>query len=256
MRNGLLTVIFIFSFSILYGQNSNGISRKKSYDRKGYFPFSLHIRGGLTQFYGELNEQDMQGIAGISLERSFNKNLALNFDYTAGKLGGEKTAFFNSYFVNEYNTLELTAKWNLTEQFSRLEPGNTHFYLYGGIGLIYFSANAFAIDDNRLLRFTNSKLSARNPLFLRWGPAKGPVGIKKTHEGILPLGTSLDFLLFNCFKMGIDYRFYLVRTDKMDATSGHRLINPEEGDSYSDTPNDKFSFLSVFLSYRFKGKKH
>ncbi|GGC03890.1 hypothetical protein [Dyadobacter sediminis] len=256
MRNGLLSVIFIFSFSVSYGQNSNGISRKKSYGRKEYFPFSVSLRGGLTQFYGELNAQDMQGMTGISLGKSFNKNLALHFDYTAGKLGGEKVAFFNSYFINEYNSLELTAKWNLTEQFSRLEPGNAHFFLYGGIGLVYFSANAFAMDDNRLLRFTNSKLSARNPLFLRWGPPKGPAGIKKTREGILPLGTSLDFLLFKCLKTGIDYRFYFVRTDKMDATSGRRLLNPEESNSYSDTPNDKFSFLSVFLSYRFKNTRH
>ncbi|KAA6440200.1 hypothetical protein FEM33_06230 [Dyadobacter flavalbus] len=256
MRKGLFFIVFIFSFSISYGQKSNGISRKKSYDRKEHFPFSVSLRGGLTQFYGELNEQDMQGMAGISLGKSFNKNLALTFDYTAGKLGGEKAAFFKSYFINEYNSLELNVKWNLTEQFSRLEPGNAHFYLYGGIGLVCFSANAFATDDNRLLRFTNSKLSARNPLFLRWGPPKGPAGIKKTHEGILPLGTSLDFLLFKSLKMGIDYRFYFVRTDKMDATSGRRLINPEESESYSDTPNDKFSFLSVFLTYRFKGTKH
>jgi hypothetical protein len=238
-----------------YGAFSNGISRKKSYHRKAPRPFSVTIRGGLTQFFGELNKQDMLGMAGISVGQAFNKQVALHLDYTAGKLGGEQTAFFNSYFINEYNTLELTAKWDLTEQFSSLEPGPVHFRLYGGVGLIYFSANAFDLDNDKLLRFTNSNLSARNPLFLRWGPPHGPTGIKKTREGMLPLGTSLDYELLRNWRVGIDYRFYFVRTDKMDATSGRRLINPEEGESYSDTPNDKFSFLSVFLTYHFKGLK-
>lgn len=260
MHKLLLSVTFSLIMGVLYGQtdfrykpSSNGISRKKSYNRKQPLPFSISTRCGLTQFFGELNDQDMQGMAGISFGRSVNKQVALHLNYTAGKLGGEQLEFFNSYFINEYNTLELIAKWDLSEQFSQLEPGPAHFWVYGGLGLIYFSGNAFDIDNNKLIRFTNSTLSARNPLFLRWGPPHGPTGIKKTREGILPLGTSLDYELLRNWKVGIDYRFYFVRTDKMDATSGQRLINPEEAESYSDTPNDKFSFLSVSLTYRFKG---
>jgi len=233
---------------------SNGISHKKSYNRKHNLPYFISFRTGLTQFFGELGDQDMQTMAGLCIGRSFNKNLALQIDYTAGKLGGEKTDFFNSYFINEYNTAELSIKWNLTEQFNRLEPGNLNVTVCGGLGLIFFSSQAFDIDDNRLLRFSNSKLSARNPLFLRWGPPKGPPGIKKTREGILPLGTSVDYRLLEHWKLNFEYRFYFVRTDKIDATSGRRLINPEEADSYSDTPNDKFSFLAVSLRYQF-GKK-
>ncbi|TLV00148.1 hypothetical protein [Dyadobacter luticola] len=231
--------------------STNGISSKKSYIRKDSHQYSLTFRGGLTQFFGELGDQDMRSVIGVSLGKNFIKNFALHLDYNAGKVGGEKQAFFNSYFINEFITIECLAKWNLTEQFNRLEPGPVNFFIYGGLGQIYFSANAFNIDDDKLLRFTNSQLSARNRLFLRWGPAKGPTGIKKTREGILPLGTCLEYeLLPNC-KLGIDYRFYFVRTDKMDATSGRRLINPEESDSYSDTPNDKFSFLSLSLTCRF-----
>ncbi|NIJ55665.1 hypothetical protein [Dyadobacter arcticus] len=231
--------------------SSNGISSKKSYIRNEKLPFYFILRGGLTQFFGELNEQDMRAMTGISLGKSFNKNLAIQLDYTAGKVGGEKIQFFNSYFINEYNTIECIVKWNLTEQFNRLEPGPVNLFLYGGIGQIHFNANAFDIDTDKILRFTNSQLSARNPLFLRWGPAKGPIGIKRTREGILPLGTSMNYEMFPHLRIGLDYRFYLVRTDKMDATSGARLINPEESTSYSDTPDDKFSFLAIFLTYRF-----
>lgn len=236
-------------------RSSNGISRKKSYDRSARHPGFINVRGGLTQFFGELNDQDMHSVAGISAGWAFNKQFAIEADFDAGKVGGEKAAFFNSYFVNEFNTLECIVKWDLTEQFNKLEPGPAHVWLYAGIGQIWFSANAFGLDDNKLLRFTNSELSARNPLFLRWGPPKGPAGIKKTREGILPVGTSLDYDLLKKLKIGLDYRFYFVRTDKMDATSGWRLTNPEESDSYSNTSDDRFSFLSVYLSYRFGSSK-
>ncbi|MCE6988986.1 hypothetical protein [Dyadobacter sp. CY323] len=246
-----LTTLFVNAQRSWRKPSSNGISMKKSYNKKEKLPHSLTFRGGLTQFFGELNEQDMHGTTGIGFGRAFTKNVGLQLDYTAGKTGGEKLPFFNSYFVTEYNTLEGIVKWNLTEQFNRFEPGPVNWFVYGGVGQIWFTSNAFDIDDNALLRFTNSKLSARNPLFLRWGKPKGPVGIQKTREGILPLGTCIDYELLPKWKIGIDYRFYFVRTDKLDATSGQSLANPEESTSYSSTPNDKFSFLAVFLTYRF-----
>jgi hypothetical protein len=212
-------------------RSSNGISDKKSYNRRAAQPYFLNLRCGLSQFYGELNAQAMHGI------------------------GGEKMDFFNSYFVNEYNSAECLVKWDLSEQFSEREPGPVHIAVYAGLGQIWFSANAFDLDNNKLLRFTNSGQSARNPLFLRWGTPKGPKGIKKTREGILPLGTSVDYALLAKLKITLEYRFYFVRTDKLDATSGRRLINPEESESYSETPNDAFSFIAVSLQYHLGQRK-
>ncbi|OJV15183.1 MAG: hypothetical protein BGO21_04865 [Dyadobacter sp. 50-39] len=236
-------------------RSPNGISNKKNYDRRSIRPYFLSVRCGLTQFYGELNAQAMHGVAGVSAGWSFNKQLAVQFDYHAGSIGGEKRAFFNSWFVNEYNSAECVVKWDLSEQFCNQEPGPAHFSVLAGLGQIWFSANAYDLDNNRLLRFTNSRQSARNPLFLRWGHPKGPAGIRKTREGILPVGTSVDCALLEKLKIAFEYRFYFVRTDKLDATSGRRLINPEESESYSDTPNDAFSFLAVSLRYQFGRKK-
>ncbi|SKC15767.1 outer membrane beta-barrel protein [Dyadobacter psychrophilus] len=256
MRQYLLGTLLLVAVSVVNAQtrrvaSTNGISQKKVYDRNDYLPFTLSIKTGITQFFGELNEQDMRGVSGVSIGRAFNKNVSLHLDYHSGKLGGQKSAFFNSWFVNVYNSAELTAKWNLTEQFNQFEPGKASFSIYGGLGIIHFNAHAYDLDNNQLLRFTNSPLSARNPHFLRWGRPKSLAKIKKTREGILPLGTSLDYKLLKHWKIGLDYRFYFVRTDKLDATSGMRLINPEESESYSDTPNDKFSFIAVTLAYRF-----
>jgi outer membrane protein OmpA-like peptidoglycan-associated protein len=214
-------------------------------------PYSVTVRGGLTQFFGELNEQDMQSMVGISLSRKVQRAFTMSLDFTAGKVGGQKVDFFNSYFINEYNTINLLTKWDLTEQFGRYDDQRVHYSIYGGIGLMMFSAEAYDLTSNELVRFTNSELSGRNPLFLRWGNPRGRSGIKKTHERTVPLGFNIDYRLARAWNLGLDYRFYLVRSDKVDATSGRRLINPEESDSYSDTPNDKFSFLSATITYRF-----
>ncbi len=192
-------------------------------------------------------------MVGISVMKQVRPALSLGVDFTAGRLGGEKKDFFNSYFVTEYNTIELLARWDLTEQFNRYLTSNRfHAGIYGGLGLMIFSANAYDLSTDKLVRFSNSAVSARNPLFFRFGPPSGPLGINKTHERIIPLGVMFDYRITDHWRLGLDYRFYMVRSDKVDATSGRRLINPEEADSYSDTPNDKFGFLSVGLSYRFR----
>lgn len=215
--------------------------------------YSVAVRGGLTQFFGELGDQDMKTMVGVSIMRQIVPALSLGLDFTAGKLGGERKDFFNSYFTNDYNTIELLARWDLTKQFSRNAKSNRlHIGTYGGLGLMIFNANAYDIDTEKLMRFSNSAASGRNPLFFRYGPPSGPPGITKTHERVIPLGLMFNYQLTEQWRLGVDYRFYMVRTDKLDATSGHRLMNPEEADSYSDTPNDKFSFLSVGLNYRFR----
>ena len=251
----LLRFSFLFIISLTASGQTKKITSKKVYVRQSGFSrelshYALGFRAGLTQFYGELNEQDMKGLIGFSLSRDIGKKAAVHFDYTAGKIGGQKSNFFNSYFVSEFNTFELLGRWNLSEQFRGRERGDFDFSLYGGVGLMVFNSNAFDLDTDKLVRFTNSELSARNPLFLRWGRPKGPAGISRTNEGILPLGMTLDYFLLDNWKLGVDFRFYLVRTDKVDATSGQRLVNPEESESYSDTPNDKFSFLAVTITHR------
>lgn len=261
IRKFLQLIVFI---SICFSANAqNRSSWKQAYEKykngnsrqKIISPYSLTVRGGLTQFYGELGQQDMPAMYGVEINRAFNKTLSLSLEYSMGKLGGQEVSFFNSYFINEYNAIELLAKWNLTEQFVPDNDGEFNINIYGGLGLMMFSANAFDIKTNNLLRFTNSKTSARNPLFLRWGKPHGKWGIKKTNERIIPIGASFDYKLFEKLIFGFNYQFYFVRSDKVDATSGMRFINPEEADSYSKTPNDKFSFLALSMTYKFSGSQ-
>jgi hypothetical protein len=237
LLSGLVSIVFAQKPR---SSQSNEVSR-----------FSLIAKGGLTQFYGELNEQDMLGSYGLECSGRLSKGIFLNLSYSAGKIGGQKMTFLNSYFLTEYNAVEMNARWNLTKQFSRNKDDMFDVSVYTGIGVIFFNSNAYDLDTGELVRFSNSEFSKRNQLFLRWGNPRGRAGIKKTHERIIPLGSAFDYNLTQRLKIGMDFRFYFVRTDKLDATSGQRLINPEEADSYSDTPNDKFSLLSVTLTHCF-----
>ncbi|TDB69138.1 OmpA family protein [Arundinibacter roseus] len=226
----------------------------KSLTRRVLTPYSVTVRGGLTQFFGELNTQDMQFMGGISLTQHVNPAFSMSLDFSAGKIGGEKIEFFNSYFINEYNSIELLARWDLTEQFSRYDDNKLHVGLYGGLGMMYFTADAYDLTTGQLVRFTNSDVSGRTPLFLRWGNPRGRIGVKKTRERTIPLGLTFNYHISPSWQVGLDYRFYFARNDKLDATSGRRLISPEEAQSYSDTPNDMFSFLSVALTHRISVK--
>jgi hypothetical protein len=248
----ILTVLLTVSWPA--GAQSRGaFARSKSAVKKSPQNEPSRIffsaRGGLTQFYGELNEQDMKGSYGIGIHARVTKGVALGLDYSAGKIGGQKASFFNSYFVSEYNAAEFTARWNITKQFSKKKDDLLDVIVYTGVGIMFFRANAYDIGTEELVRFSNSETSKRNQLFLRWGNPRGRAGIKRTQERIIPVGTMLDYNLTNRLKIGLDYRLYFVRTDKLDATSGQRLLNPEEEESYSDTPNDKFSLFAISLTH-------
>jgi outer membrane protein OmpA-like peptidoglycan-associated protein len=255
MLRTILLVVFLVGASFLglaqVPGPSLGTDALEVLTERQLSPYSVTIRGGLTQFFGELREQDMQSMVGVSITRQMQRGFSMSLDYTAGKVGGQKRDFFNSYFINEYNGLDLLARWNLTEQFSPNRESRLHTSVYGGLGLMMFSADAYDLTTGELVRFTNSAVSGRNPLFLRWGNPKGRLGIRKTNERTIPLGFNLDYQLARAWQIGMDYRYYFVRTDKLDATSGMSLENPEESTSYSDTPNDKFSFLSLTLTHRF-----
>ncbi len=223
--------------------------------------FGVTVRTGPTFFWGELKDRNIRSATGIGLTATYfrTSSLSLGVDVHYGTLGGEKKAFFNSGFRTHYYAVEAVQRWDIGAFLSREEDNPYHLHLIAGIGLAFFRANAYDLDTGERIRFSNHPAnSARTPLFRRWGPPQGPPGIRQTRERLIPVGMVFDYDLTPCWKAGVDLRWYFARTDKLDATSGYRLLNPEEADSYSDTPNDCFSQLTVSVGYRFlrrRGRK-
>lgn len=228
---------------------------QRAFSSRPLSDYSVSLRGGLTQFYGELNRQDFQSVVGLGLTRRVMRSLFVGLDYSEGKLGGQKEEFFNSYFLSDYRSLELLGKWNLSEQFFGNQDDKVQVTAYTGVGLMMFSSEAFDLTTGERVRFTTSLYSRRNPLFLRWGKPRGSRPIRTTNERVIPLGVHLNYQVGRAWELGFEYRFCFVRSDKLDATSGFSLLNPEESTTYSDTPNDRFSFLSLSMTYRFRMKQ-
>jgi len=252
MLRRYLFVFYLLLIAVSAQAQVPSIASENNFPSRELSPYSVVVRGGATQFFGELNTQQMKFLGGVGLIRHITPTLNMSLDFTTGQLGGKKEAFFNSYFVNKFSSVELLAGLDLIDQFDRFDrTRRLNLTAYTGIGIMYFSSNAYDLTTNERVRFTNGPNSGRNPIFARWGSPQGNVGVSKTHERTVPLGLMLGVRLSQTWMLGVDYRLYLARTDKLDATSGRRLINPEESNSYSDTPNDKYSFLSVSITHRF-----
>lgn len=257
LRNILLTFSLLLTGLVAVAQGRISVQEseeKQNLTVRELSPYSITLRGGLTQFFGELNTQDMRFMGSASINAHVLPAFTMGLNYTRGQIGGEKEEFYNSYFLNKFSVLSLIGHWDLTEQFSNYVDDKLHIGVYGGIGMMYFSANAYDLTTNELVRFTNSDVSGRTPLFLRYGSPKGRPGVDKTHERTVPLGITLNYQINRSWQIGLDYRFHFARNDKLDATSGRSLANPEEALTYSDTPNDKFSFLSLALTHRLSHK--
>lgn len=234
-----------------------GLYTEKKYQRP-LSRFSLAASGGLTQFFGELHEQDFKGIltAGVGYEMQEQWHLYLGI--SKGQLGGLERHHFQSVFESRFHQVDLLVKYNcIKKQKSWHDEKPFHFGLLAGLGLMRFHSEAYDANTGELLRFTNSANSARNPLFVRWGTPRGDRrGIRYTNERAVPVGIWMNMPVSRNLQAGVELRYYFVRTDKLDATSGMRTVNPEEGESYSDTPNDKYSFAAFTVTYRFLKNVH
>lgn len=222
--------------------------------QKTLSPLSVTFRGASTQFWGELNDRNFNTSLGFGLRAHLKDAEAFSFglDFSAGRLSGEKKAFFNAGFVNRFSSVELIPEWDIVRAIRRDPEERLALNLYAGIGLSFFSAEAHDLATGERLRFTNHpENSGRTPHFKRYGPPKGKTGVRKTRERIIPTGVAAAYSLSKTTSIGFDLRCHFARTDKLDATSGMRLINPEEADSYSDTPNDRYSSAALFIRYRF-----
>ncbi len=225
---------------------------------KDLVPLSVSARGSATQFWGELNRRNTSRAwgGGVQAHLKDAEAFSLGLDVHTGRLTGRKKKFFHSYFIHDFVSVEFIPRFDIIRSIRRDPEQKVSLNLYAGVGLTLFSADAYDLDTGERVRFTNDpEKSGRNPLFQKYGTPKGKIGIRKTHERIIPVGAAISYALSKGVGAGLDIRYYLARTDKLDATSGMRLTNPEEAESYSCTPNERYSTLTVFMNYRFLRNK-
>jgi hypothetical protein len=222
--------------------------------QKRYLPLAIELSGGATQFWGELRQRNTNGVYGAGLSYTLQNSQAISFglEVQQGQLSGREHSFFNSRFANRNSSIAILSRWDAIRGLTWNPENRASLQLYVGIGLMKFSAQARDLQTNEIVRFTNhSTNSGRTPLFRKYGTPTKTGGITQTNERAVPFGITPAYRLTKSLTIGLDLRANCVRTDKLDATSGYNLSNPEEAESYSNTPNDWFSTTTVVLNYRF-----
>lgn len=286
MKNSIFTFLLVCVSLTLFAQKTKPTSTYPTNELGEYFQpgsWQIYAKGGLTQFYGELNSQKMSGLYGVGIEKRILPFMSLALDFEGGNLQGSKKDFYNSRFRTDFGELNLLAKINFTKLFSRRSiedktekdyfdkrgtsdktrwvrvPKNAfkrmNLSAYAGFGAMRFNAVAYDLNTGAVQRYTSLKGVTGAHTKLGTYEANSESGIYYTRERTIPLGIELSYLLSEKVSVSLDYRVTLVQNnDKVDATSGKNngIIgngnDPNSGpNTVSSTANDAWGYVGIKL---------
>ncbi|GAB3339080.1 hypothetical protein GCM10027299_51730 [Larkinella ripae] len=217
-------------------------------------PASLAIRAGLTQLFGDLNDQVSTPFAGASLMIPITKTVSVELPVDVGMLQAQQDEFYHSASKARFIQGAVVGSVNLVEWF-RKDNKLVEIRPYAGAGLLFFRAEALDLITGKLQRLTNNENSHRTRDGIE---TRGKPGVKRTHELVGVLGLRGSTALARRISVFGDVRFNLVRTDKLDATldNNNQVMQPgtpafTEGNHYGKNTHDKWGYAAVGLNFYF-----
>jgi OmpA-OmpF porin, OOP family len=239
--------------------------------------WSLTMRGGMSQFYGDLRTYDFLPLtttdqvpgewgtwsAGFSVNKQLSHLFGLALNVDAGTLAGTKQRLYNSYFRSEFYQTSLTGVINMkslllgTQKLPRWKID-----LWAGVGLMGFSSVAYEIGSNRIQRFTNGQgQPERYGYRSRRFPSGQITDARFTHEWVLPTGLTIQYEVSPRIDLGLEVALHHVNTEKLDATVGNDFSawydtdpNSNKGNIFGNqtgiSARDKWGHLSLVLTYK------
>ena len=219
--------------------------------------WSITTKGGMSLALGELNKKNTSWVTGFAVNKGVAEFLNLRVEFETGILQGQEASYYNSRFKTDFYSINLIPVLNLGRVLFEESPVNIG--VYAGIGTIRFNAAAYDLTTGKVQRVTSDIYSRHTPLFQKYGAPVGEDVIYYTRERTVPIGILLSIPVGERINAGLDFRYSFVRNDKLDVTSGtdRSAISATQGNqlwgakSYSDTPNDKWGYVAVTLSYKF-----
>jgi hypothetical protein len=240
---------FIFMFSVLanYGQATDSVIKKSSFDnlehstenlmsiKQGWF---IGVDGGVTLFYGDVSlynkfpkTKDFSKSAGNIINifggKKFKFGLSAEANVFKGTLKGEKQAdrLYRRYFNADIMGYSVSAKYNLSQLLFRDKNDRVFFnrlsvYLTVGGGQIFFRSRLYKLANNNLWYLENvSGFSATGIDSAGISTAGGLVADKaKTISAIIvPVGGKLNFKLNQKTNLVLDISYVTCFTDKLDS---------------------------------------
>lgn len=238
----LILVVFALSGSVAIAQEAG---KKKSYNK-----LSITVHGGLTTFYGDIQQytwwpvkdyrSERKGAWGIggNIGWQFNPVWGVNVNLMTANLRGTKrhganTGSPNNHVYFDANTFEYTV--NATLNFMNLiyrdktKQRKFKYYFSFGMGFTSFRSAKFRLGTDVLVD--------------RVGYEPGTLTKKeRTTETVFPLAFGVKYRISKKFDLGLETSIRYSTSDKLDATKGNTGIN------------DKYGYTNLSLTYKI-GKK-
>lgn len=235
----LIMMLLLLTFGIkpLIAQEQDTITQttrttSTSFDRY----FFLQAGLGLSQFYGDLNEDNF-----------LNKRAKLMYGFGAGyqftPVFGLRGSFNNGWLVSTNEETErrmsssiwdaqLNATVSLTNLFFGYKPERfVNIYALGGVGYMNYSS--------MLLNTQGTDTFSDDGLIDRFGPdTEEPFTDTKARNGIMvPVGLGLNFRLHEKWDLFLEYNHRITFVDDIDITEAEK--------------NDHYSSLMLGVTYKF-----
>jgi OOP family OmpA-OmpF porin len=239
----LILVAFTLSASVASAQEAG---KKKSYNK-----LSLTVHGGLTTFYGDIQQytwwptkdyrSERKGAWGMggSIGWQFNPVWGVNVNLMGANLRGTKRhgakdlTGTNNWVYFDANTFEYSV--NATLNFMNLiyrdktKQRKFKYYFSFGMGFTSFRSAKYKLGTDAVIGtvgYDNYQLDKK----------------ERTTETMFPLAFGVKYRISKKFDLGLETSIRYTTSDKMDATRGNTGIN------------DKYGYTNLSLTYKI-GKK-
>jgi outer membrane protein OmpA-like peptidoglycan-associated protein len=233
----LILVVFALSGSVALAQEAG---KKKSYNK-----LSVTVHGGLTTFYGDVqqytwwpvkdfrSERGSYGIGG-NIAWQFNPVWGVNINLMGATLKGTKRHGANSastnnwvYFDNEMFEYTANGVLNFMNLIYRDKTKQRKFkyYFSFGVGFSSFRALKKKLGSDTFagsVGYTNAGTETK----------------ERTTETVFPLAFGVKYRISRKFDLGLETSMRWTASDKFDATRGNTGVN------------DKYGYTNLSLTYK------
>ena len=225
-----LMCFFLFP-KLSFSQNTNNSNEKTHF--RGYW--SINLNAGANLFWGDLrqntfipvfkNENELKIGYGLILNRQISPVFGIRGQVMNGQLSGTKRSI-NRYFIADILESNFNATINFSNLFFQYKPERL-FSLYGivGVGLTYWCTKVKTLGTNKIISENGC----------------GSGLLKRTREGVIPIGLGLDFHLKDNWMLNLEGTLHGVNSDELDMTVGSSKF-------------DMYSCISLGVTYKFNNR--
>ena len=228
--SAVLMCFFLFP-KLSFSQNTNNSNETTHF--RGYW--SINLNAGANLFWGDLrqntfmpvfkNENELKIGYGLILNRQISPVFGIRGQVMNGQLSGTKRSI-NRYFIADILESNFNATINFSNLFFQYKPERL-FSLYGivGVGLTYWCTKVKTLGTNKIISESGC----------------GSGLLKRTVEGVIPIGLGLDFHLKDNWMLNLESTLHGVNSDELDMTVG--------GSKF-----DMYSYISLGVTYKFNNR--